>query len=193
MTRIRKQLFISSLILLVLGASFYFVKGSIASNISNQESLKEFSSVAIGISFRYPDRWRVYFDNLPGHTVLLIQESQSSPFDLGQFLRTGEWIGVTFKERNVILDGGVKFLSPEEYIDREAAGISSPIKLKRIRIGEFDVYRVQRLAAGTNSEILLYYLFKDDMVLRVGIFPYREPDDREHAVNELISSLNFLE
>ncbi len=189
----KKQIadFIFLFILLVVGAAALFNSDSGILISSAQERTALFKEENLKFSFSYPIDFSVARNNLPDHSLILMEKNLEGDATNKDFFKSGRWIGITFKESALDMPKGKVFLDPEEYISREASGIDEVIASEKIQVNDYLFYKVTRLAAGTDKQIQMFYHFRDSKVFRLGIYPYNDPDSRIEKVEHILSSLKF--
>lgn len=150
--------------------SFQKFKGSNHKN----DALKDFVLFS-----NTPDNWQDIPDvNLPKHTRLLRRKDKNQKSKMY----------ITFK--NIDKLDSRQQLSPEEYIYLEGSHVDK-LKITTKVIGNKTVYQVVRPAAGEETLVLMNYLFHDDKVLRVSVYPYEGDLNDQRDAESVFENINL--
>jgi len=169
----------------------FLLKMSISSEASLlKEEYEFYVDQKHGFSFDYPSDWKLMEENFPIYTLSIKKSDNPITYfkETEPFL--DEVIYISFKE-NFINPQTNEIFKPEEYINREAAGIDETFQIIRENIGVSEVYIVQRKAAEASFRVLVFYIFQGDQIFRINIFPYQEFDPRESIARNIIQNLDF--
>lgn len=150
---------------------------------NERSSWPVFENRDFGYSLRYPQGWFYHTGGfLPPNTVIFSQSATFNPDKETELMDPHISLVVKdLRQERLTEDLG-------QYISREAS------ELKRgntsdEKIGEHNIRRLRRQAAGTEGEVEMFYLKRGQRLIRVGVFPAEE--EYINIAKEMIKTLRF--
>jgi len=179
---IRKILTAFLIILVAIVVLFAVKKESVYSE-NERADWPTFNNEEFEYSIRYPQGWFYHTEGfLPPNTVIFTQSESFNPE--AETEASTPHISLTVKD--------LKEESPtedlDEYINLEASELRRGSASDE-KFGEHDVRRLRRQAAGTESEVEMFYIKRGQRLIRIGVFPAQE--ESIEIAKEMIKTLKF--
>ena len=179
---IRKILTAFLIILVAIVVLFAVKKESVYSE-NERADWPTFDNEEFEYSIRYPQEWFYHTGGfLPPNTVIFTQSESFNPE--AETEASTPHISLTVKD--------LKEESPtedlDEYINLEASELRRGSASDE-KFGEHDVRRLRRQAAGTESEVEMFYIKRGQRLIRIGVFPAQE--ESIEIAKEMIKTLKF--
>ena len=179
---IRKILTAFLIILVAIVVLFAVKKESVYSE-NERADWSTFDNKEYEYTIRYPRDWYTHTGGfLPPNTVIFTQSESFNPE--AETEASTPHISLTVKD--------LKEESPtedlDEYINLEASELRRGSASDE-KFGEHDVRRLRRQAAGTESEVEMFYIKRGQRLIRIGVFPAQE--ESIEIAKEMIKTLKF--
>ena len=181
----RNILKISIALLIITTAliALFIVSRGIVYSENERANWPVFENTQLGYSISYPQGWFYHTGGfLPPNTVIFTQSESFNPE--AETEASTPHISLTVKD--------LKEESPtedlDEYINLEASELRRGSASDE-KFGEHDVRRLRRQAAGTESEVEMFYIKRGQRLIRIGVFPAQE--ESIEIAKEMIKTLKF--